>query len=332
MAFNMMAYIDPLKSAKRVLLNIPMVPLQGRRFQPTGFPSLGAATFQSSDSTGLLVESTQSMANHLELTIWDHTRNDIKQEFDGLSHVRINRNGNFLTDTILESHRLNSPYLLEGKNKKFLEMLKRDVGAAETGPIDRKKFFETVLKYDVNSLVHGLFLAKKELAGGRLRITRALSAFVEANDIQVAASGGVKNDRVNPSGDTAKGFGNVPFARDEYTASGITLYVNLDLALIRSYRLGSDVESLLVLLSLYKIRALLDGGIRLRTACDLRILGDDTRAHIPQDWPLPPLKELESDLRAAVAKCRDRMVVETVEFNDEIKKGKTKDEPRPDDA
>ena len=271
------------------------------------------------------------MANHLELTIWDYARNDVKQEFDGLSHVRINRNGNFLTDTILESHRLNSPYLLEAKNKKFLETLKKDVGATDAGPIDRKRFVESVLKYDVNSLVHGLFLAKKDLAGGRLRIARALSAFVEADDVQVAASGGVKNDHVNPSGDTSKGFGNVPFARDEYTANKITLYINLDLALIRGYKLGGDAERLIVLLALYKIRTLLDGGIRLRTACDLRVSSEDIRAHAPQDWPLPPQNVLESDLRAAIAKCTDKMVVKTVEFNDELKKGKAKDDIIQDD-
>ena len=233
-----MADISSLKDVKRVLFNIPLMPLQGRRFQPTGFPSLGAATFQTSNGTGLLVESTQSMANRLELTIWDNARNDVKQEFDGLSHVRVNRNEKFLTDTILEPHRLNSPYLLEAKNRKFIEMLKKEVGALETGPIDRKKLIESVLKYDVNSLVHGLFLTKKDLAGGRLRIARALSAFIEADGIRVAASGGVKNDHVNPSGDTAKGFGNVPFPRDEYTADTITLYINLDLALIRGYGLA----------------------------------------------------------------------------------------------
>ena len=87
-----------------------------------------------------------------------------------------------------------------------------------------------------------------------------------------------------------------------------------------------------MLLSLYKIRALLDGGIRLRTACDLRVLDDNIRAHVPQDWPLPSLKDLGSDLRAAVAKCKDKMVMETVEFNDELKKGKTGDAMDPDDA
>lgn len=332
MASNMIIDTNPLKDVKRVLFNISLVPLQGSRFQPTGFPSLGAATFQTNDGMGLLVESTQSMANRLELTIWDDARNDVKREFDGLSHVRVNRNGNFLTDTILESHRLNSPYLLESKNKRFFETLKKELGVMETGPIDRKKLVGSVLKYDVNSLVHGLFLAKKDLAGGRLRIARALSAFIEADGIQVAASGGVKSDRINPSGDTAKGFGNVPFPRDEYTAGAVTLYVNLDLALIRGYGLDGEAESLLILLSLYKIRALLDGGIRLRTACDLQVRSADIRAHTPQDWPLPSLKELESDLRAAVASCKDKMVVQTVEFNDELKRGRTKDEEKPDNA
>ena len=323
---------NSLKNVRRILFNIQLVPLQGNRFQPTEFPSLGAATFQTNDGMGMLVESTQSMANRLELTIWDDARNDIKQEFDGLSHVRVNRNGNFLTDTILEPHRLNSPYLLEAKDKKFFETLKKEVGAMETGSIDRKKFVESVLKYDVNSLVHGLFLAKKDLAGGRLRIARALSAFIEADGIQVAASGVVKNDHVNPSGNTKKGFGNALFPRDEYTADRITLYINLDLALIRGYGLNDETERLLMLLSLYKIRAMLDGEMRLRTACDLRVAEDDIRANIPQDWPLPSLKELELDLRDAVDKCKDKMIVETIEFNDDLEKGTTNGDVKSDDA
>ena len=66
------------------------------------------------------------------------------------------------------------------------------------------------------------------LAGGRLRVARALSAFIEADGVRVAASGGVKNDHVNPSGDTRAGFGNAPFARDEYTADRITLRLEFE--------------------------------------------------------------------------------------------------------
>ena len=212
--------LRPLDSASRLLFEIPLKPLQGNRLQPTGFPSLGAATFQTARGTSLLVESAQSMANRLEMTVWDAAANDLKDEFKGLSHVRVTRNREFLTDTILESHRLNSPYLLEGKDRTFFNTLKKDVGVMETGPIDRRKLAQALVKYDVNSLLHGVFLAKKELAGGRLRVARALSAFVEADNVQVAPSGGVKNDHVNPSGVTKDGFGNVPFARDEYTAEG----------------------------------------------------------------------------------------------------------------
>ena len=317
--------LNVLQDAKRLLFQIPLKPMQGSRFQPTGFPSLGAATFQTSDGESLLVESAQSMANHLEMTIWDAAKNDVKEELDGLSHVHVTRNGEFLTDTILESHRLNSPYLLEGKDKKFFNDLRTDVGVLETGPIDRRKLAETLLKYDVNSLLHGVFLAKKELAGGRLRVARALTAFIEADGVHVAASGGVKNDHVNPSGDTKAGFGNVPFARDEYTAKRITLYVNLDLAQIRGYGLGGSAERMLILLSLYKLRALTSEGMRLRTACDLQVESNELQAAMPQGWVLPPMEALERDLQSAIADCKAQMAVTSVTFEDELKKGKDQD-------
>ena len=52
------------------------------------------------------------MANHLEMTIWDPSRKDVKEELGGLSHVRVTRAGEFLTDTILESHRPEQPLSL----------------------------------------------------------------------------------------------------------------------------------------------------------------------------------------------------------------------------
>ena len=307
----------------RLLFKVRLEPVLGHRFQPTGFPSLGAATFQTRDGTAsLLVESSQGMANRLELTLWDAARHDVKKELRGLSHVRVTRGGAFLTDTILESHRLNSPYLLARKDAAFLDELKEALGVMETGPIDRRKLAEVLLKYDVNSLVHGVFLAKKELAGGRLRVARALSAFIEADHVQVAASGGVKNDHVNPQGDAKAGFGNVPFARDEYTADSITLYANLDLAQIRGYGLGDAAERLLILLSLYKLRALTEDGMRLRTACDLKVTEDEIVAASPAGWLLPKLADIEANLKSAIVACKDRMIVSEITFEDEIKKGR----------
>jgi CRISPR-associated protein Csb1 len=311
--------LTALDQAHRLLFTIPLRPILGHRFQPTGFPGLGAATFRTPDGDSLLVESAQSMANRLEMTVWDEASNDVKQPLQGLSHVRINRpDGSFLTDTILESHRLNSPYLLEDSKKAFFHSLQEDLGVMETGPIDRRKLAGVLLKYDVGCLLHGVFLAKKELAGGRLRVARSLSAFIEADGVQIAASGGVKNDHVNPQGDTKVGFGNVPFARDEFTARHLTLYVNLDLAQIRGFGLGAEVQRLLVLLALYKLRALLSMGLRLRTACDLTPATDDVAARTPVGFTLPDLDALQTELTTAIAACNASMTIHEAVYGDKI--------------
>lgn len=315
--------LSPLDKVNRLLLTVPLKPLQGDRFQPTGFPSLGAATYQTKDGPKLLVESTQSMANRLEATCWDTANNKPIPALEGVSHVTVTRKGAFLTDSMLEAHRINSPYLLEGSDKTFFNRIKEELGGLAEGPIDRKRLAEVLLKYDVGSLIHGVFLAKKDLAGGRLRVTRALSAFIEASNAAVAASGGVKNDHVNPSGDPTKGFANVPFARDEYVADRIDCHFNLDLAQIRGYGLGKKVEQLLILLSLYKIRKLLDGDLRLRTACDLEPVDrDNLVATRPAGFKLPTLADLEAALKAAIAECKGLMVQTTVTFEDELTKAK----------
>lgn len=178
----------------RLLFSIPLRPIQTRRFQPTGFPDLGPAQYQADEGTCLLVESAQSMANRLEEVCWDKANDQLVGPLRGLSYVRVNnQDGDYLTSTITEAHRLNSPYILEGKDDSFAKQLKEDLSVLATGPINRKVLAETLFKYDVNSLIHGIFLAKKELAGGRLRVARALSAFIEAEQVEIAMSGGVKN-------------------------------------------------------------------------------------------------------------------------------------------
>ncbi len=325
--------LSPLDKVSRLLITVPLKPVQGDRFQPTGFPSLGAATYQTKDGPKLLVESAQSMANRLETTCWDAATNKPVAALDGISHVTVTRKGTFLTDSMLEAHRLNSPYLLEGSDKTFFNRIKDELGGLAEGPINRKKLAEVLLKYDIGSLIHGVFLAKKDLAGGRLRVARALSAFIEATGAAVAASGGVKNDHVNPSGDTKSGFGNVPFARDEYVADRIDCQINLDLAQIRGYGLDLKVQKLLILLSLYRVRKLLDGDLRLRTACDLEPVDrDNLLAARPTGFKLPSLGDLESAVEAAIAGCKSLMVNTTVTFEDELKKTKDEKKPKADDA
>lgn len=318
--------LSKLAAATKLLFSIELQPLQGQRFQPTGFPSLGAATYESKYGASLLVESAQSMANRLETVCWDESSDKPRAELAGLSYVRVERQGKFLTSSMTEAHRINSPYLLAGSDKTFLNKITEELAVFESGPIDRKLLAKVLLKYDVGSLLHGVFLAKKELAGGRLRVARALSAFIEAQGVRQAISGGVKNDHVNPSGSTKEGFGNVPFSREEFTAEKITLFVNLDLAQIRGYGLDKDVEHLLVLLALYKLRLLLDGDLRLRTACNLEVKGTAIVATKPAGFALPSAADLAEGLAAAVKKAKDQMSITTVIFNDELKKAKDTEE------
>ncbi len=206
--------------------------------------------------------------------------------------------------------------------------MKAELGGLAEGPIDRKKLAEVLFKFDVGSLIHGVFLAKGELAGGRLRIARAVSAFIEASQVEVAASGGVKKDHVHPSkvdGDSKNHFGNIPFSRDEYVAEEIVCYVNIDLAQIRGYGLDPKATELLILLSLFRVRKLLDGDMRLRTACDLEPIDrKKTVASRSEGFNLPSLTELTKCLETAVKNCKDMMVHTKVKFEDDLKKAKDK--------
>ncbi len=285
-----------LNAAPRLLLEADLKPIQGTRFQPTGFPDLGAAAYDGPDGRRmLLVESAQSMANRLETVCWDTTDDTWNKHLQGLPVIKvIDEKGKPLTNSVLEAHRINSPYILEGKDKSVFEKLKKELAEMEEGAVDIRKLAKVLLHLDANAVVHGVFLAKKELAGGRLRLPRVLSAFIEAGDATVAQSGGVKNDHVNPSGDTAKGFGNVPFSRDEYTSPNITAYFNIDLSQLRGFGLGPKVEQLLLAIMLYKIRRFLEEGMRLRTACDFDLSG--LRVTRPQSFVVPGRAELEAAL------------------------------------
>lgn len=303
--------LSALESAPRLLLKATLEPIQGTRFQPTGFPEIGAAQYEGPDGAPmLLVESAQSMANRLEEVCWNEVDNDWVTPLKGLSVIKVNdKGGTPLTNSVVEAHRINSPYILEGKDKTVFDLLKNELADMEEGIVNLRLLSKVLLRLDINALLHGVFLAKKDLAGGRLRLPRALSAFIEASNTKIASSGGVKNDAVNPSGDAAKGFGNVPFSRDEFVSSNITAFFNLDLAQLRGYGFIEPVFRLLVALSLFKILAFLEKGLRLRTACDLQVTGIDVQR--PADFELPTLASLEQELPDLIRSAKDDAKFET---------------------
>lgn len=316
--------ISALSDTPRLLVEATLRPLQGTRFQPTGFPEIGAAQYEGPDGTPmLLVESAQSMANRMEEVCWDKVSNDWVPPLKGLSVVKVEDNaGNALTNSVLESHRINSPYILEGPDKSVFDQLKKELADMEEGVVDLRKLARVLLRLDTNALLHGVFLAKKELAGGRLRLPRALSGFIEARHVRIAASGGVKNDSVNPQGDTSKGFGNVPFARDEFVSAEIKAFFNLDLAQLRGYGFSEAVYRLLVVLAIYKIRAFLDTGLRLRTACDLEC--EAVAVKNPRGFVLPELSQIKEALQGLIeaAKAEAGFKVTTVKYAGATRKEK----------
>lgn len=286
-----------LNESPRLLIEAHLRPLQGTRFQPTGFPDLGAAEYSSPDGNSrvLLVESAQSMANRLENVCWDDSADDWATPLRGLPVVKVvDKNGEPLTNSVLEAHRLNSPYIV---NAKGFDAISNEISFSEKKPFNiRNQLVPALLKFDPCSILHGIFLEK---VGGVVRLPRAISAFIEATDVKVAASGGVKVDRVQATkgdeGKTAKeGFGNVPYSRDEYVSPKITAYFNLDLAQIRAFGLGEKVEYLLIALALYKIQRLLEVGLRLRTACDLE--AGNIVVTRPNGFVMPSLEDMESAL------------------------------------
>jgi len=301
---------DALRTAPRLLLEAPLAPLQGDRFQPTGFADLGPATYERPDGTKmLLVESAQSVANRLEAACLDGPEGPhLAPELEGLPYVvaQLTGDAEHVTSSLVEPHRLNSPFIIS--DEEFQSAFLDHAGYQEGQPIDWGKVGAALLRFDPNSLLHGFFMAN--IQDGRLRVPRAISGFIEARDVREVASGGVKNNTFDPSGRIrVKGiekdvYSNVPYARLEFVADEITAYFNLDLSLLRGYDLGDDACDLLTALALYKVQAFLDEGLRLRTACDLRVT-DALRVTAPTGYEVPTRAELLSTVQTKIKACAE---------------------------
>lgn len=323
---------EALNNAPRLLMEAKLKPLQGDRFQPTGFANLGPARYTLPDGTEmLLVESVQSVANRMELACWDQAADDLIDALKGMPYIRVKsaKDGS-LTNSILEAHRINSEYVMKearrtGETKTFNKEFAEKIGYRKDGRVDWKRFHAGLLKYDPNSLIHGCFL---EEIGGRLRATRILSGFIESSGIAPAESGGVKNNIVQP--ELKGGEGNVPFHRTEFVAKEIKACFNLDLALLRGYGLPDEAQKLLIALSLFKVRRFLSTGLRLRTACDLELDGELTVAR-PEDFSLPAEDKLLGECTKLIEKCKSLFAdpaVTEVERRPDKKKVKDKQTAR----
>jgi len=300
---------DQLKTSPRLLLEQELRPIQGDRFQPTGFADLGAADYRRHDGKRmLLVESAQSVANRLEKTCLQGDGPHISKDLEGLPYIVAKLTGETEAETssLIEAHRINSPFIIS--NKKFqAEFLERS-GYKRGWPIAWNKIAQTLFYLDPNALIHGVFMANLE--DGRVRMPRALTGFIEAEDVMEAVSGGVKNNAIDPTGKIrAKDYdkdvyGNVPYPRVEYTAGSITAYFNIDLSLISGYRLPEAAHDLLLALSLLKVRRFIASGLRLRTACDFAP-AREIEVKSPADFALPDERALLAQAQAGIKACTE---------------------------
>jgi CRISPR-associated protein Csb1 len=298
-----------LKNTPRILIEADLKSIQGDRFQPTGFPDLGAAVYERPDGKRMiLVESAQSVANRLEEACLDGSGPDIAEDLKGFPYIRVTLQGAIDTKTssLIEAHRINSPFIISGDE--FKAAFKKKAEYEKGKPLNWKKIASAFLYYDPNSLLHGAFMANLE--DGRIKVQRALTGFIEAEDIREAASGGVKNNPLDPTGTIRADnydknvYGNVPFHRTEYTASHIAAYFNFDIALLEGYGLPSDAKTLLIALGLYKIRRFLNNGLRLRTACDLVVVGP-IRVTAPEGFTIPEESDLLNIVKQKIVACTE---------------------------
>jgi len=291
--------IDALDDATRLVVDARLRPVIGSTFQPTGFANLGAAEFQRPGRPpSLLVESVQSMTNHFEALGFDGAARRPIALLEQLPWIAVlaTDSGAHLTSSREEPHRLAAAYVrnadIDGEGG--LAWLVRRLGLRPRAPLDWQSIYATVFQLDPLCLVHGVFFSDKGFHGNP-KVRRALSAVIEAHDVVPVISGGLKRDDVqftSSEGQGAEeGYGFVPFGRTEYSAQEIVLSASLDLAQLRGYGLDPKATQLLTLVAVWELRSLLDGPLRLRTACDLEVEGVSVRR--PNGYELPACRELE---------------------------------------
>lgn len=302
--------IDALEGEPRLILKARLSPAIGSAFQPTGFPDLGAAEFERPTANGdvqraLLVESVQSLANHLESAGWDGPAQRPVDTLAALPYVEVrDGDGRFLTSSRLEPHRLAGAYIKNATidGDKVGDWMISRLGVAEGKPLDWGTIYAAIFALDPLCLIHGVFFSDKQWSKyGNPKVRRAVTAVLEAHGARPVVSGGVKRDDVNPTIEegrgSAEGYGFVPFGRTEYTAEEIELDVAIDLEQIRGYGLGTQETDMLIAVALWEVRTMLDRPLRLRTACDLEL--DSVAARRPEGWELPDA----AALTAAIQEC-----------------------------
>jgi len=313
-----MTTLEILRSKNHCLtLKALLEPVDGtKRFQPAGFPEIGHVIYKVPAGDGTeedvcIIDSAASMANHLETVCLAGGESvELHEDLTGLPYVvcvaKENGEDRVVCTTFTEGHRLASDYFLKGtiQDKSFRDVLRDKMQVKVLS--DKKYFFypdswpaiyETVFRYDPNSLVHGLLFAREEI-----KISRILTAHHEGHKARRVRSSGVKFDRL---GKTLSG--QPIFSVDEETADQIVATFTIDLGLIRSYGRGTaglpEKSKLLLLeLSLWKVLQLIGQPFRFRSGCHLKLQKGELTWHLDEGKIEAPM----IDMKARITQCADQ--------------------------
>jgi len=288
-----------LPRTPRLVFDVRMRPVAGSAFQPTGFPNLGPAEFtRPGGQPSLLVESVQSMANHLEGVGIDAASGEPIELLRPLPWLAVRDDaGRLLTSSRREAHRLASAYVRDATidGQTGGDWLRDRLGLKEKAPLDMPAIYRAVLELDPMCLLHGVFFANLDRTP---KVRRAISATIEAHNVAPAVSSGVKLDPLQATG-TKEGYGYVPLPpRQDFVADEIALTVVIDLEQIRGYGLAFEQTRLLERLAAWELAALLDGPLRLRSRCDLEV--ESVTARGADGFALPPVEALAEEVASAI--------------------------------
>ena len=269
---------------RRWHLAVPLKVAEGfdGRFQPTGFPNLGAALYKASQNgepvDHLLVESAQSLANWMEHVCLD-PQNPCRYNSDcaGIPFVVVSENNNDLTSSLTEPHRLASDEILNAHSSatSFDKVLTQLLGVNQQRPVHLPRIAKRLFYIDPACLLHGIFLEKLD---GRIRFSRLLSATITAKHPAPVNAGGVMRGYVTMKGKETS----IPYSTQHFTSPEVTLHLTFHTDSLRDLGLAKEENQFLAAFALYKINKLLSAFPRLRTAC---VFDSDSQQNHQADLP-----------------------------------------------
>ena len=262
-------------------------------FVPVGFMDVGHSTVRDAQSgkTLVIVDSVQSIANHLEATIVAQPGHVIAG-LEAMPYIRLTINDphgrSQVTSSLELPHRFASGWFCRSADlRTFQQELARrimDDGIAAA-----------TFHYCPNSLLHGVFYS--QLAGldpNVAKTPRLITAEVVARGAQSVADGGVAKDPATVNGKdfdleaafpkrekdkelpgdnpaSRVGLGYIPFRHQAFIAEEIELAVYLAEGRIERLLLPDPAREVLVLLARLKLARLLAEPLDLRAHCIFQV-------------------------------------------------------------